>query len=175
MGNACCEECHTFRVVASLTCFPLPPNILANDGVPVAHRSDHFALPHPRKARRRRHGRCLQSRGHPSASFRRTEIPSRRRRLRPASPRPLSARSAGRLRPQSRSICTIYDIGDEAGKAFIAMEFLDGQTLKHLVMGRPLDIEVLLDIGIEVADALDAAGLPGNRPSRHQTRQHLRH
>src|SRR5215472_3269192 len=49
------------------------------------------------------------------------------------------------------SICTIYDIGDEAGKAFIAMEFLDGQTLKHLVMGRPLDMEVLLDISIEVA------------------------
>src|SRR5215472_2163180 len=47
------------------------------------------------------------------------------------------------------NICTIYDIGDEAGTAFIAMEFLDGQTLKHLVMGRPLDMEILLDIGVE--------------------------
>jgi len=59
------------------------------------------------------------------------------------------------------SICTIYDIGDEAGQAFIAMEFLDGQTLKHLIMGRPLDMEVFVDLGIEVADALDAAHAQG--------------
>ena len=71
------------------------------------------------------------------------------------------------------NICTIHEIGEENERAFIVMEYLDGITLKHRIGGQPMEMETVLDLGIQVADGLECGPHRRRRPSGHQTRQHF--
>src|SRR5512146_1255346 len=59
------------------------------------------------------------------------------------------------------NICTIHEIGEDQGKRFIAMEYMEGRTLKHVITSRPMELDQILDIAIDIADALDAAHAKG--------------
>jgi serine/threonine protein kinase len=71
------------------------------------------------------------------------------------------------------NICTVYEIGVHGGQPFIAMQFLEGEKLKHLISARPIEIETILDLGIQVADGLDAAQPKGSSTGPSSRRTYL--
>jgi len=137
------------------------PNIPANGFFVATRRPNHFALPHRRAVGWRGHGGGLQGTSIKLDRFVALKfLPDDVAKNHQALTRfEREAKAASAL--NHPNICTIHDIGEQDGHAFIAMEFLEGVTLKHWITGRPLEIESVLSLGTEIADALNAAHAKG--------------
>ena len=127
-----------------------------------AHRPNHLPLPHHRKTGRRRNGRGLQGRGSATPPLRGPQVPLGRPGPRSRRACPFPARGAQRLRRSTTPTSVRSTIsGSEDGRSFIIMECLEGATLKQRIASGPFEVEALLTLGIEIADALDAAHTAG--------------